>query len=544
VKNTSFEPSKSSDCIEKYLHSIEEKAALLCTNHPKNKCSNAYNHSEQRELLQSINKIKARNDVKVCLADKNLGFTLVNKEWYHTKAIEHLSNSITYKPIDDSYNLNSLWIEQYKLLSRHRVLYVKDNDKLRVPLTLSPLAKYILQLEKIRPAKAGKFYLTIKMHKNPPSTRPIVNTCGTPTYFASKHLNNLLTPVMRGCASYLKNSRELIKKLDTLTLPSSPIYLLTADVKELYPSIPIDDGLHALHHILTSSAKWESAAISFTLELASFVLRNNYLRYNNSLYLQISGTAMGTCFAPAYATLYLHVIEVEVWHIFLSTQPIYEYPILIKRYIDDILGIFHSKESLLLYVKLFNEARPSIKLDITSLGDSVDMLDVTIFKGERYNNHKHLDTKVFQKEMNKYLYTPPDSYHTKAALRSVIGSELRRYRVLCTNIEDFQEIKSLFYHRLLKRDYTPKFLNPLFQIELDRNTLLYPPAISKKLNSPTVFKIYNTPRFSHTLLKELIRIPDEQLLHPHFAEIFYGKQPIVCYKRTRNIKELIDKQKS
>jgi hypothetical protein len=485
--------------------------------------------------------------MKICIADKNLGFTTTTNDWYHAKALEHLNNTTTYTHINNQNNcLKNLWIQLRKILARNRVLYIKDNNKIRFPPTLSKLAKYILQLETPTPPKAGKFYLTIKIHKTPTATRPIINTRGTPTYHPSKYLHHVLAPVMQNCSTYIQNSSELIRKLEKISLPNAPVFLLAADIKELYPSIPIEDGLHALQYVLRNSEKWEPDTISFIMELAEYVLRNNYFTYNDTLYLQIFGTAMGTSFAPAYATIYLHVIETEIWQAFRHHQPNYEYPLLITRYIDDVFGIFHSEQSLMLFVKLYNEARPTIQLIITAMGNTVDILDMTVFTGDRYKNQNKLDIKIFQKEMNKYLYIPPDSYHTKASLRSFISSELRRYRILCTNDIDYNTIKTLFYQRLARRDYTSKFLNPLFQVELNRNSLLYPPKNNKTSKSiaPTVFKIFNTPRFSHNQLKDMLKIPEELMHHPHFTSVFHCKQPTICYKRTRNIKELIDKNKS
>ena len=60
-------------------------------------------------------------------------------------------------------------------------------------------------------------------------------------------------------------------------------------------------------------------------------------------------------------------------------------------------------------------------------------------------------------------------------------------------------------------------------------------------NIPVVFKIAHNPRISHSDLKALLHIPENLTFNPIFYSIFQGKQPIICYKRTKNIKELLDK---
>ena len=43
--------------------------------------------------------------------------------------------------------------------------------------------------------------------------------------------------------------------------------------------------------------------------LASLVLKNNYFEFNNKIYRQKLGTAIGTKFAPAYANLFMSWLE-------------------------------------------------------------------------------------------------------------------------------------------------------------------------------------------------------------------------------------------
>ena len=47
------------------------------------------------------------------------------------------------------------------------------------------------------------------------------------------------------------------------------------------------------------------------ISLAEFVLKNNYFEFNSDVYCQISGTAMGTKFAPPYACMFMDMVETE-----------------------------------------------------------------------------------------------------------------------------------------------------------------------------------------------------------------------------------------
>ena len=52
------------------------------------------------------------------------------------------------------------------------------------------------------------------------------------------------------------------------------------------------------------------------IEMASFVLKNNLFEFNGNYKHQISGTAIGTKFAPSYACIFMDRMETE----FLETQ--------------------------------------------------------------------------------------------------------------------------------------------------------------------------------------------------------------------------------
>ena len=50
--------------------------------------------------------------------------------------------------------------------------------------------------------------------------------------------------------------------------------------------------------------------------MAEFVLKNNYFQFSDKVYQQISGTAIGTKFAPPYACIFMDQVESK----FLQTQ--------------------------------------------------------------------------------------------------------------------------------------------------------------------------------------------------------------------------------
>ena len=66
------------------------------------------------------------------------------------------------------------------------------------------------------------------------------------------------------------------------------------------------------------------------VKMAGFIPRNNYFEFNSNLKHQISGTAIGTKFAPPYACIYMDYMENQ----FLKIEQIQLW--IWFRHIDDI----------------------------------------------------------------------------------------------------------------------------------------------------------------------------------------------------------------
>ena len=74
--------------------------------------------------------------------------------------------------------------------------------------------------------------------------------------------------------------------------------------------------------------------------LLKMVLNKNNFNFNNAHYLQVGGTAMGTCLAPSYANIFMDYFERTLVYTY-DTQPL-----LWKRCIDENFVIQSKKLAL------------------------------------------------------------------------------------------------------------------------------------------------------------------------------------------------------
>ena len=163
---------------------------------------------------------------------------------------------------------------------------------------------------------------------------------------------------------------------------------------------------------------------------------------------------MGTAFSPIIANIYMSVTLQK----FLRTRE--QKPLLLKRYIDDIMVIWtHSKESLENFLFALNHFHPSLRYTYNFSEKSTDFLDLTIYKGPHFSQSNTLDTKTYQKDRNLYQYLHFNSNHPRNSHKSIITGECVRYVRTNTTRETFDCMVALFKERLKKRNYPESFIS-------------------------------------------------------------------------------------
>jgi hypothetical protein len=111
----------------------------------------------------------------------------------------------------------------------------------------------------------------------------------------------------------------------------------------------------------------------------------------------------------------------------------------------------------------FNTLVPSIVLSIQQCGNTVNFLDITIYKGRRFFECGRFDMKTFQKPLNSYNYIPFTSAHAKDMKINFVTEELKRYLKCSSDKKAFLLMKIAFFIRLRNRGYPKTFLTPIFE---------------------------------------------------------------------------------
>ena len=209
-------------------------------------------------------------------------------------------------------------------------------------------------------------------------------------------------------------------------LPSHAL-LVTLDVASLYTNIPHQEGITALEEALNSRADLTPPTDNLC-HLIKLILSTNSFTFNKEYYLQVLGTAMGTCMAPSYANLFMGKLERE----FLQTQD--KVPLVWWRYIDDVFIMWtHGEEPLHLFVENLNSYHMTIKLTATWSSEEIIFLETPV-----YVKNGRLETDLYVKPMGTHQYLQANSCHPRHCKTAIPFGQTLRLRRICSEQDSLQ----------------------------------------------------------------------------------------------------------
>jgi len=177
------------------------------------------------------------------------------------------------------------------------------------------------------------------------------------------------------------------------------------------------------------------------------VMNHNLFQFDDTFWIQRTGTAMGTPPAPPYATIYFFIFE---RHLFKSHPNIHYY----RRFIDDGFGIWICDENRNENVKKFQRFQTAMNSyctldwDFSPLVKSIPYLDLQL---SIVNNQLEFD--IYEKKLNLYLYLPPTSAQPPGVTKSLTFGMILRIFCLTSRSEQRRIRVQQFLRRLRVRGH-------------------------------------------------------------------------------------------
>ena len=465
------------------------------------------------------------NDQSIVIkkADKGGAIVIQNRTDYIAEGERQLSDGKFYRALDQDPTLE------------HNVKIKNQLDMMQKRGEITKKLRDFLYLENPR---TPELYLLPKIHKNtqPPPGRPIISANNSPTERISAFVDTFLRPIVAEGKSYIKDTSDFINKLSSIGTIQESSLLVSLDVTSLYTNIPNKEGINATHQALLANRGLVNNPSNLSLaELLSLVLTLNNFKFNETNYLQIGGTAMGTRLAPSFANIYMN--HFEETHVY--TYPFK--PTAWFRYIDDIFMIWdYGSSDLDTFIDYLNSCNDNIKFSSEISETELNFLDVTV----KVKNQR-LTTDLYTKPTDRNTYLPYNSAHPKHCVKGLPYGQFLRIRRICSENEDYIQHATKKAAQLIQRGYPKERLveSSIKAYNQDRDSLLKP-----KTNKDTTEKkeeIFLTTTYNRTFpgLRNQVESTWELLGRSSTTRHIGEKTLRVGYRRPKNLRDYLVKAK-
>ena len=376
------------------------------------------------------------------------------------------------------------------------------------------------------------YHLIHKTLSNPPG-RPIVSGSGGPTENISKLVDHWLQKSVSNLPSYVKDTTHFLNIIEDWNMSCGPFpphtKLITIDVVGLYTNIPHNDLETAVRHFL-SDRKYDTdiPPVEDIVKVMNHVLKNNTFVFENQVYKQIFGTAMGTPMAPTISSLFMGWLEERL----LANSPVTIDP-KFWRFLDDIYLLWTgTDEQWDIFLEYINSFHDTIKFTSQVSPFKMPYLDMLT---KLLNGYLHTD--LYTKSTNAHAYLHYSSCHPIHCKNNIPYSQMLRLRRICSRDEDFRlrcdELSRYFLNRGYKKSVITKAVERVSLIPRAAS-LVY----SKKNNNDRVpFIITHNPR--NPPLRKILSEQHGVLLDDKRMSAAVPNIPVVGGRNCKSLRDIL-----
>ena len=511
-KNT-FRPNKKSDWIPPKIPPVIE-TFITAVNNDVNEASTKEIPNDNLSIQEqkAMKDLQDRSDIIIKKADKGGAVVIWNTEDYIKEADRQLNDTTSYKKLDTNPT--------------------EDNVK-KIKSTIDQLKKQELISEKVSDSlipenvKTPRFYMFPKIHKPNNPGRPVISSVSSHTSEISIFVDHHLQDNVKELKSYVKDTTNFIKKVESQPPIPDNCFLVSMDVRSLYTNIPHKEGIEAVKESLEK--KPPSAPIIVILTFLNLILTLNNFIFNGINYLQVKGCAMGTKCAPCYANIFMGKFEETYIY-----PRIKKHCILYLRYIDDIFMIWKgTKAEFKEFIDEINQCHLTIKFDYEIDENSINFLDTTVYKDSNYK----LRTTLYKKPTDRQNYLHLKSEHPPSLKNSIPYSQALRIRKICHDdqhaLENCNKLANTFEKRGYKTEQVSKQIRKALQTP--RENLLKDKEKEQSNRIPLILKYNRTlPSIKNIINKHWDILQIDRDIKDTFTE-----KPVIAYRRNKNLRDFI-----
>ena len=442
-------------------------------------------------LLSALKDLRNDKSIKIIRPDKGKGVVLLDIEDYNNKINTILSDKkkfrkINTSPLKETQRLEKK-VERFARSLLKKNLLTKEQFDLIRPSGSSPALLYGLP----------------KVHKAQTPLRPIMSSLSTFNRNLSKFLIQFLMPLTTNCYT-VASTFEFCNEIRSFNY-HTPLVMASFDVESLFTNIPVKETINIVIDLLFhDSVLFNGLSKTQFRKLLNLSCSENIFLFNNNLFKQIDGVAMGSSLGPIMANIFMCYME-KMW---LENCPVHFRPILYRRYVDDCFLLFTSPDHIELFKSYLNSKHPNIKFTTeTESNGSLPFIGINVT-----HDGLSFSTSVFRKPTDtglgmNYLSFTQSTYKTNSIL-----TLLHRCFTICSSLQLFnKEVQFLHKFYLANRFPSHVFWRCVRKF---RNGISNP---RRSFNVPKQIQYVSLPFIGHVSYN--IRKQLQQLFKLHFPQI-------------------------
>lgn len=397
---------------------------------------------QQQRALHSLSR---NHTITIKPADKGGAVVIMDTTLYIQEAHRQLRNTKYYTPITEPRTLTIIPTINKILHELCSLKYISHKQLI-----------FLLP----QPSQVPRsFYILPKIHKprqswpnpNMPTGRPIVSDTNSPTYQISRYIDYYLRPLACLHKSYIKDTYDYVEKIRNQVIPANAL-LITADVTALYTNMHHDRIIETITEKFRNHPD-PKRPDNQLIQLLTLLLKNNDFSFNNNMYLQVTGAAMGYPTSPSCADIYLEQLDDQICSTFADYIPFY------FRFLDDINFAWTGTTEQLIQLTTFaNNLIPDIEITLNVRHYCISFLDTVVYKSLSHytnpNSNTTLHTKVYFKPTDTHQLLHCNSHHPKHTAKGVVKSQLIRFKRLSSNFLQYNASCNILWSSLKHRGYS------------------------------------------------------------------------------------------
>ena len=203
----------------------------------------------------------------------------------------------------------------------------------------------------------------------------------------ARFLVDILSPLARNEYT-IDNTFSFVQELSSLRF-GRDVYMCSFDVVSLFTNIPLDETISFCTRAASSDVRIQTSINeSYLTQLLNLCTKDSVFVFEEKLYKQNDGVAMGSPLGPLLANVFMCFSESK-W---LDDCPSSFKPLYYRRYVDDTFVLFRSRDHVQPFLQYLNTRHPNIQFTCDTEKDGIlPFLDVNVRRDDVFH------TSVYRK---------------------------------------------------------------------------------------------------------------------------------------------------